>query len=246
MTKETIVDHFRMMTIETKNCSHRHIIFLHGGAYVCEANLVHRMMAEKFADRGFRVTAFDYPMAPEHTAVYTNQWIVTAYKELINRYPDDVFYVFGDSAGGGLSVIFLMLLRDQGIQPVPQKSVLASPWLDVSMSNPEIECVYKNDIMLSYDALVYTGKEYAGKLGTTSPYVSPIYGNLNDLGEILMFYSSNEIFVPDFEKFVQLIRQAIGTSITAHKEEGLFHCYLMWPTLRQSKEAFAKMVAFLK
>jgi monoterpene epsilon-lactone hydrolase len=244
--KEMILDQFRMVTIGKKETASRHILFFHGGAYISEANLVHRLMAEKFAEHGYRVTCLDYPMAPEFTADYTNRWIVSAYKKLLGLYPDDIFYAFGDSAGGGLALIFLMLLRDQGVLPVPKKCVVASPWLDVSMSNPAMGGLIEKDKLLSCDGLIYAGEKYAGELGTMSPYVSPIYGNLDGLGEILMFYSSKELLEPDCERFIGLVAKAVGTSITVHKAEGLFHAYIMLPVLNKSKEAFVQILAFLK
>lgn len=244
--KEVMLDDFRMVTIGKKETGCRHVLFFHGGAYISEANLVHRLMAEKLAEHGYRVTCLDYPMAPEYTAEHTNQWVVSAYKKLLELYPDDIFYAFGDSAGGGLALIFLMLLRDQGVHPVPKKCVLASPWLDVSMSNPGMGDLIGKDRLLSCDGLIYAGEKYAGELGTKSPYVSPIYGDLNGLGDILMFYSSKELLEPDCEKFIDLVSNAAGTTIIAHKAEGLFHAYIMLPVLNKSKEAFGQILAFLR
>jgi acetyl esterase/lipase len=241
---ETFIDGYRLVTIQSWCCHQHHIIFLHGGAYINEPVYLHRRIAKKFTDYGFRVTYFDYPMAPEHTADFTNNWIVKAYEDLAGRYPEDIFHVFGDSAGGGLAVTFLKLIRDLGLLPVPKNSALASPWLDVSLTNPDIEEFLKKDFVLPREGLIYAGKLYAGSLDTNNPYVSPIYGDLSNLGSLIMFFTTNEIFAPDCEEFVKLISQAEGSSITAYRETGLVHDYLMIPKAPEANEAINKIVRF--
>ncbi|UPT66295.1 MAG: alpha/beta hydrolase fold domain-containing protein [Sphingobacteriales bacterium JAD_PAG50586_3] len=68
--------------------------------------------------------------------------------------------------------------------PQPGNIVLLAPWLDVSMTNPGIAAVEKQDKMLNLKALQITGKAYAGNLSLTNPRVSPIYGNFDGLGKI--------------------------------------------------------------
>jgi acetyl esterase/lipase len=43
----------------------------------------------------------------------------------------------GDSAGGGLSITVLTILRDMGL-PLPAGAVLISPWVDLTHSFPSI------------------------------------------------------------------------------------------------------------
>jgi monoterpene epsilon-lactone hydrolase len=241
---ESYIDGYRLVTIQSWCCHQHHIVFFHGGAYINEPVYLHRRIAKKFTDYGFRVTYFDYPMAPEHTADFTNHWVVKAYRSLLTQYPDDTFHVFGDSAGGGLAVTFLKLLRDLGIQQAPRNCALASPWLDVSLTNPDIEEYLKKDRLLPREGLIYAGRTYAGKLDTKDPYVSPIYGDLRNLGSMIMFFTTNEIFAPDCEKFVRLITQAEGSAIIAHQENSLVHDYLMIPKAPEANEAIQKIVRF--
>lgn len=242
---ESFIDSFRMVTVKKQNANSHHIIFLHGGAYVHEATGMHRNIIKKFVDLGFRVSFLDYPMAPEYTAATTNVFIVNAYKKLIEQYPSDMFHVFGDSAGGGLALTFLMLLRDHKIYPLPKKSVLMSPWLDISMQNPRIAEHEKKDMILSREGLIYAGKKYAGEIDVKSPEVSPIYGDLDNLGHILMIYSSNEIFVPDFELLTDKIKGTTGTYLTVHHEAGLFHDFILIPWLKKSKIVINMLTDFL-
>jgi len=45
--------------------------------------------------------------------------------------------ISGDSAGGGLSLALLQVIRDSGL-PVPAGGVLISPWCDLTHSFPSI------------------------------------------------------------------------------------------------------------
>ena len=246
LAEEVWLDDHRTTTVERENCSGTHILFFHGGAYACDATPIHRLMIKRFVDNGFRVTFFDYPMIPEHTASFTNLWVIHAYQVLILKHPMDKYVIFGDSAGGGLSLIFRMLIRDQNITPIPQKIAIASPWLDLSMSNPNLLESSKKDMILPLDGLVWAGRQYAGELGVKHPYVSPIFGNLNDLGDILLFYSTKELFLPDCEKLLQLKETAAKTTMTAVKCDGMFHDYLMAINTRESKNAFLRITSFFK
>jgi hypothetical protein len=112
------------------------------------------------------------------------------------------------------------------------------------MSNPEIEAASKREKLLPLDGLMYAGKKYAGDMNIDHPYVSPIYGDLNSLGEIMMFYSANEIFVPDCEKLIELTKNATGTTVIPFKEDGLFHDYFMAIFKSETKVAFEKISDF--
>jgi acetyl esterase/lipase len=243
--REFLIENFRVVTVEKESCNQHHIVFLHGGAYVVEASSMHLKIIKILVDFGFRVSYIDYPLAPENTAIKTNEVIINAYKMLVEQYPTNIFHVFGDSAGGGLALILLMLLRDNDISPFPSKTILMSPWLDVSMDNPKIAEQDKKEILLPLDGLIYAGKMYAGDLGTKHPYVSPLYGNLENIGKILMIYSSNELFVPDCELLIEKCRELKNTHLESYKEIGMFHDYILYTGSKKSKIAFEKMASFL-
>ncbi|MDR1539720.1 MAG: alpha/beta hydrolase [Clostridiales bacterium] len=240
--KESFCGEYRMTTVEKKGHTGKHHVFmLHGGAYLLEASSQHRRMAQRFANNALRATCIDYPLVPEHTAEVTVRVVVEAYLQLKRQYPDDIFHVFGDSAGGGLAVSLLMQLRDMGL-PLPESTALSSPWLDVSMSNPEARYFADLDICLPWEGLIYAGRKYAGSLGADSPLVSPIFGSMDNLGSILIFYSSKEALTADCEKFARFTPE--GTKIVSFKVNGLFHNFAMYPELRQGREAFRIMLEF--
>ena len=107
------IDGFNVLTMRTAEATNKHIIFLHGGAYVAEAIKGHRYLIEKLAiSNAFIVSFIDYPLAPENNALTTLSIVAKAYREIINSNPQDTIFLLGDSAGGGLALALLQLLQE--------------------------------------------------------------------------------------------------------------------------------------
>ena len=104
ITDEWNVDGFNVITVSSKKTNGGHVIFLHGGGYVAEATASHRRIIEELVKMyGLKVTFIDYPLAPEHTYEKTHEIVMKAYREITIKNYGDEFYLFGDSAGGGLA-----------------------------------------------------------------------------------------------------------------------------------------------
>jgi len=153
----------------------------------------------------------------------------------IKKYKNDEFYLFGDSSGGGLALAFLQRLKEEKQLPFPKKTVLMSPWADVSMTNEEIEEFAEKDPLLPLNGLIITGKQFAGELDVKDPLISPIYGNMDNLGEIFLIFGTNEILYPDCLKLSDMLEIAVGTSVEIKIGENLCHDWILAP-LKESEE----------
>lgn len=234
-----------MTTVNKDNDSNCHIFFLHGGGCVMDAVAYHTDVICALADRGLKITAYDYPLFPETKYVDICQSVYETYMELTELYPEDEIVLYGDSAGGSLALHLLMRLRDEGIEKRPVKSILVSPMLDLSMSNPRIPQYAEGDTSLDYTSCKILSFYLAGPFRQKSPELSPIYGDLDDLGELLMFYGSREILRPDCERFAEMLSTAEGTNMEAHMGEEKLHDYVMIVDDPQSVLAFDRMAEFL-
>lgn len=235
-----------MTTVDKGGATGCHVFFLHGGGCVMDAVAYHTDVICALADRGLRVTAYDYPLFPETEYTEICQAVYDAYLELIRLYPDDEIAIYGDSAGGSLALHLLMQLRDETMERRPSKTVLVSPMLDLSMSNPEIQQYIAGDTSLDYNGCKILSFYMAGLKSKKSPELSPIYGDLSDLGELQLFYGSREILRPDCERLVNLVMDVEGTEIEAYMGEGKLHDYVMIVTEEESVIAFDRMTEFLK
>ena len=219
-TDEEFIDGFQVITVKTEKSLNRHVIFLHGGGYVLRAVRSHKNIVERMVKKyNLKVTFVDYPLAPEDTADKAHDVLMKAYRSVAEKNREDDFYFFGDSAGGGLALAFLQVARDEKIVPFPKKTVLMSPWLDVSMTNEEIK-----------------GKQFAGNMDVKSPLVSPIYGNMDNLGGIMLLFGTNEVLYPDCMKLSDMLDTAFGTTVELYVGENLCHDWILAP-LKETDEA---------
>ena len=238
------VDGFQLLTIHGENPSSKHVIYLPGGAYLLEATPAHRQFAEKLVKiSGLSVTLINYPKSPEHTFRTTHQLVEESFRQLLAKYPDQDFYLMGDSAGGGLALAFLQSLRDQMAVPLPRKTVLISPWLDLSLSHPDIPAYVSREMILPLEGLNHAASLYAGGADLRNPLLSPIYGNLNNLGNIKLVFGTEEVFYPDCRTLIEKIGKIQGTQLNWEAEEDLIHAWPIFP-FPQSRAALSDIANF--
>ena len=182
-------------------------------------------------------------MSKGHQETFSVTFLQSSEKKL---YPQDLFAVYGDSSGGGLGLALLMRLRDEGCQTRPEKAVWVSPAVDLTMSNPEIQKYRSIDRSLNFEGSIAAGKAYIGDADPHDPRISPLYGNMEDLGEMLLFYGENELLRPDCGLFAQKVEKSSGSKIQAFIGQNMYHDYLMMVSFPESVKAFEAIQAFLK
>lgn len=217
-----------------------HIICLHGGGFVFELTETNRQMAEKLAARGFRVSVADYPLAPEHSADYISSWTLRLYDKLLADYPNDIFHFLGDSAGGGLALSVLQLLRDSGVTRRPMRNVLSSPMLDVGMTDPCLSTASEREVI----QLKYAGTLYAGNVDLTAPLASPLFGDMTDLGVLLITWDEDEVFANDCKKMVAMSGQYPAFRVKSITVKGLYHDFAMAADTAEANHAFEQFCTF--
>ncbi len=219
---------FRGVTINGSYPKNLHILMLPGGYYTLEAEPRHREIAERFALRDhMRVSVLEYPLTPEYSATDTHHVLLEAYERLVEEYPEDRFFLIGDSSGGGLALAFLQQLRDMGTLPMPVRTAVVSPWLDISLSNPMIKIARKTDRILPVEELQVVGEHYRGSLHSEDPLVSPIYGDWNHLGPVLIFAGTEEIMTPDCELLMERAKTLEGTELIFKKADKMIHDWIL-------------------
>lgn len=109
---------------------------------------------------------------------------------------------------GGLVLGLALALKNEGLTQ-PKDIVLLSPWLDVTMSNPDIKDYEDSDPILSAWGLRKVGEIWSrrGEENSKHPYVSPINGYVTGLAPITMFVGTHEIFYPDVKKFDNILSE---------------------------------------
>ena len=190
-----------------------------------------------------RASYIDYPLAPEWGYSDTIEMVQKAYEYLVRVYPNDTFVFMGDSAGAGLALSFAQKLNKEEFPIQPNKLILLSPWLDLSLENPAIEQVENQDPLLSVKALSLAADLYA-KGGDKSNYLlSPINGEIEGLGEIHIFAGTRDMLWPDCVRFFEKYKMDHG-NIYLYEYVNMPHIWLFFP-FKETKDAMAKIISIL-
>ncbi len=224
------------------------LIYLHGGSYTIGIKEIQWKYIARMADKlQMSAMVINYSLAPEHpypTALNEVLALIAALRSEGMLSTTAGWYLIGDSAGGGLALATAFSLRDKK-EPLPNKMILISPWLDITLSNPGIELVKAQDVMNRPDQAIANGKSYAGTHDRTDPHLSPIFGNITGLPPVLIQTATEEMGIWDSRKLAQMYLDA-HIPITYHEEPGVFHDYPIATTLPQAKEAQRQEVRFIQ
>ncbi len=221
-----------IVTPKNKEKSNITILYFHGGSYVAEATQEHWKFIEQIVkDTGATVILPDYPLTPKYTYKDVFKMAVPLYKEMIERLDSNYFILMGDSAGGGLGLALEEKIGEENL-PMPAKTILISPWLDVRLTNPAIDEIQKKDKELNKETLKLAGIAYAGEEGINSYLVNPIEGDLSKLKNVTILTGTHDILNADV-KVLKEKAEKIGSSIEVKEYEGAGH---IWMIEKNSKQ----------
>lgn len=197
-----------VLTPKEKKKTKKVVFYLHGGSYVAELSKTHWKFLEEFTQEiAATVIVVDYPLAPQYHYTDVFQMITPLYQEVVKKVKPENLIVMGDSAGGGMALALVEKIGQENMKK-PGKTILISPWLDVTMKNPEIRKVQEKDKMLNAESLKIAGISYAGDEKETENYlVSPIYGPIESLENIVIYTGTYDILNPDVHKLQEMARQ---------------------------------------
>ena len=132
------------------------LLYFHGGAYYVGSPSLHRSLVLKICGgAGIKAFSVDYRLSPGATMPAALTDCLAAYDYLINPppgalhkpVPPSKIILGGDSAGGGLTMALLLILKySSGRWPMPGGAIVMSPWLDLTTSFMHAEgAIYGGD-----------------------------------------------------------------------------------------------------
>lgn len=235
----------QVWTLKPKeNVSEKVILYLHGGAYYWNISKYNWSFAETIINNtNATIVMPDYPLAPAATCNEVYQFVGEVYNELIEEYGSENIILMGESAGGGLALGFAMSLQEEN-KPQPEQLILLAPWLDVTMSNPDILKVDENDKVLGIEGLQLAGVGYAGEMELDDYKVSPIYGDLSGLPNLSIFIGTHDILIADAKK---LKNKAIKSDVSLNYFEypKMFHVWILSLKLKEAKFAISQITSLI-
>lgn len=169
------------------------ILYMHGGAFVAGSPRTHRSITRRLcALTGAEVLVPHYRLAPEHPFPAQIEDGVTAYRQLLaDGYPAERIAIAGDSAGGHLTLMVTVALREAGL-PLPAAMVMMSPAFSLQPlpnttayerepRDPMIRQAWGQDV------------ERALRVPHEHPWATPLQQDLRDLPPALLQVGEDEV-----------------------------------------------------
>lgn len=221
------------------------ILYLHGGSWAFgnlkTARAVGVMLCEV---TGYRVLVAEYRLSPEFPfpcglddCAAVLDWLGA------DGFVGEKVGIFGDSAGGNLTLALIHRLRREG-KPLPKALGLASPCTDLSDTSELVR--QKPDLTLTQ----YQGAErdafslYLGDHDRTDPLISPVYGDLAGFPPMLIHVGQAEELCIDNDIFAQKAYDA-GVDVALKIWKEMFHDFsIVGVTLRESRQSLKEFGAF--
>ena len=222
----------------------RGTLYLHGGGYVMGSlNTHHELMGRIARSTHAQVLGLDYRLAPEHLYPAAVDDAVAAYQWILEQgIAPERIVIAGDSAGGGLTLATLLVLRARKL-PMPAGAVLFSPWTDLTSSGASVRTRADADPMIGPEILLPMAAHYAGNQPSSTPGISPLFGDFDGLPPLLIQVGDAEVLLDDSTRLHERA-QAAGVDSTLRVFPEAFHVFQAVPILPEAGEALAEVGVF--
>lgn len=230
-------------TISEPGC----ILYLHGGGYAFGAPVTHRLMTAGIAKAAhIRLFSLDYRLAPENPYPQAIEDALTAYEWLVNQgYQEESIVVAGDSAGGGLVLALLLKLKALN-KTLPRKTILISPWTDLTLTGDSIKRNKKTCVMMTEAVMETCSEAYLNGVEARDPLASPLYGELSGLPPMLIYVSTTESLHDDATRLAENA-EAAGVNVSLRIWARQPHAWpIFYPFIPEAKSCVNEMGKFIR
>ena len=224
------------------------LLYLHGGGYFACSARTHRPFTTGFAQRGLRVYAPDYRLAPEHPFPAGLDDAVAAWHAVRAEVGESTpMLIGGDSAGGGLALATMLRLRDEGAA-LPAAAVLFSPLTDLVGIGESRRTNDRRCAMFHGSGLARATEFYMADTGGDphDPLASPLYADLRGLPPLLIHVGADETLRDDSTELAARARAA-GVRVEITLWPVVPHVWqLFHPFVPEGRQSLAAAAAFLR
>ncbi|MBY8989661.1 MAG: alpha/beta hydrolase [Candidatus Lokiarchaeota archaeon] len=213
---------------EAKTNNDHVLLHLHGGAYIggsirFPGNLIIPYRVANASN--IPVLMLNYGLAPKRPFPIGLNDAVNAYKWLLSKgYKTENVIIWGESAGGGLTMATILKLRELKI-PLPKAAVLLSPWVDLAFKGSTYDSRKDKDSVLTKEGLSLSAEMYLNGTDPFDPYVSPLYADLAGLPPLYVEVGDWEVFL---DEDTQLAEKASKAGVDV-----IFNIYPEMPHVHQ-------------
>ena len=215
------------------------ILYMHGGAYMDQPVYFHWKFIEKVAiATDYTIYVPIYPKSPTCTYVECYQKVLKLYLKIVNEDGDFAKNIafMGDSAGGGFVLAFAQYLRNNGIKQNANNIIMISPWLDLSMQDPDMEVLEKVDPSIRPEGILEMAKVWAGGSDFNNYMISPINGTFENLGKMTIFIGTHDILLSSARKLRDILSNKM-IDFNYYEYPNMDHVFPLFPIIPEAKSA---------
>ena len=219
------------------------VLDIHGGGWVIGSLFTYDQLCRSLANHlGACVISVDYRLAPEHpfpAAVNDAHHAVVWSLENAGLLGIDParFALVGDSAGGTLSAVTALQLRDE-LGPRARLQLLIYPCTEILSQRPS-RLAYCDGYFLDNETLDWFCEKYLPEPGDRQDWrASPLLaGRFDDLPPAVLITAGCDPLTDDCKAYASALESA-GVPVTLHEFDGMVHGFFTLGKLfRQSAEA---------
>lgn len=231
------------------------LVYTHGGAFYREIESYHwNLIMETVRETHLDVIVPIYPLLPRPTSGAAE--VIPTLVEICRTVKQPVVGLMGDSAGGTIALATTQHMRNVAPELFARLAVLVliSPVLDLSLTNPEVFTLAKNDPWLGVEGLRVCGALWAGNLPVTEPLVSPLFGDIEHLPPTMLLAGTSDMLCADARRLSGKFQGKGDDTCVAGccdlerfkfvEAEGMIHVYPILPT-SEGAEARHDIIAFV-
>lgn len=242
---ETRDDELQVYIINNKDTEQKVLYYLHGGGWTFQPTEFHWRFLEKLASK--TDVKIIVPLYPKHP----NYHFQDAYRKIIPHFDavmDEVknpnhVTVMGDSSGGNLALGLAHHLCTHNLSQ-PKQYILISACVDMHLDHPYIRYFEDKDKLLAIDNEQLLTEKWANGEDLKNPYLSPIYGDFEDVSPIYHFIGTSDVLYPDAIKFDKRLTQE-GIRIDTYVYPEMQHVFPILPVL-EARHAKKRMYALIE
>lgn len=181
----------------------RVIFYLHGGGFIFETPGLHAGLLARFCrDAGARGLMLNYRLAPEFPYPAATDDCLAVYRHLLDTgYAAANIVIAGDSAGGNLTLVTLLRIREAGL-PLPAGAIALSPLTDATGASDSFVRNLNHDPVFTANTYQLVMSNYLTEVARRNePWASPLFGDLSGLPPIHLVVGSSEMLLDDSVRF---------------------------------------------
>src|SRR5437868_4402795 len=202
------------------------VLYFHGGGYSFYPKAYDNFIAHIAVTAKSRTFALDYRLSPEHQFPAQLEDALGAYRWMLENHADnDHLVVAGDSAGGNLTLAFLLAARDSKLPP-PALAIALSPAVEFEndcasmVRNAEFDWIEKRMLQQWADW-------YCPPAHRRDPLVSLLGADLRGLPPIYMQAGRAEILFDSIQAFADRAK-AQGADVVLETWEDMNHDFQLF------------------